>query len=80
MKLAKTQAGQRVLKDRSVPLSPRQRAAFNLFDVRTTVEQVLAATGPVGVTRDDISELLRLGLLEQIEGGAVSTRPGADRA
>ena len=80
MKLAKTQAGQRVLKDRSVPLSPRQRAAFILFDGRTTVEQVLAATGPVGVTRDDISELLRLGLLEQIEGGAVSTRPGADRA
>lgn len=64
MKLVKSEAGQKVLKDRSVPLSPRQRAAFILFDGRNTTEQVLAATASMGVTRDDIEHMLQLGLLE----------------
>ncbi|MGZ5272031.1 MAG: hypothetical protein ACXWC6_15575 [Ramlibacter sp.] len=64
MRLVKTESGQRVLKDRSVPLTPRQRAAFILFDGRNTVDQVLAATSPVGVTPGDIDQLLQLGLLE----------------
>jgi hypothetical protein len=76
MKLVKTEIGQKVLKDRSVPLSPRQRAAFILFDGRNTVDQVLGATGTVGVTKEDISELLRLGLLEQADG-TVTVAPGA---
>jgi hypothetical protein len=79
MKLVKTEVGQKVLKDRSVPLSPRQRAAFILFDGRHTVDQVLGATGTVGVTKEDISELLRLGLLEQADG-AVTVAPGAPGA
>jgi hypothetical protein len=64
MKPVKTEMGQRVLKDRSVQLTPRQRAAFILFDGRNTVDQVLAATSSVGVTRDDVEHLLQLGLLE----------------
>lgn len=74
MKLVKTEAGQRVLKDRSVPLTPRQRAAFILFDGRNTVDQVLASTGVAGVTREDVEHLIAVGLLELVEGG-VST-PG----
>ncbi len=66
MKLAKTQAGQRVMKDRSVALSPRQRAAFILCDATHTVDQVLAAAGPVGVTPEDIRHLVELGLLEEV--------------
>lgn len=77
MKLVKTEVGQRVLKDRSVPLSPRQRAAFILFDGRHSVEEVLAATGAVGVTRDDVSELLRLGLVQQAEGAVSLGAPAA---
>lgn len=73
MKLVKTQAGQRVMKDRSVPLTPRQRAAFILFDGRNTVDQVLAATGAAGVTRDDVSHLVSLGLLEPAEGAITAT-------
>ena len=79
VKLVKSEAGQKVLKDRSVPLSPRQRAAFILFDGSKTVDQVLAATGAVGVTREDIDYLLQLGLLELPSGAAapVLTPPAA---
>lgn len=63
MVMVKTEAGQRVLKDRSVALSPRQRSAFILFDGKRTADAVLAQTAPMGVTRDDIDRLVVLGLL-----------------
>jgi len=63
MPIIKTQAGQQVLKDRSVPLSQRQRSAFILFDGHKTVHEVLGATAPMGVTPADIDHLFYLGLL-----------------
>lgn len=63
MPIVKTEAGQQVLKDRSVPLTPRQRAAFILFDGQRSLEQVLAATAGSGVTRADVDRLLELGLI-----------------
>jgi hypothetical protein len=63
MPIVKTEAGQQVLKDRSVPLSQRQRSAFILFDGRKTVDDVLKATTPMGVTRADIDLLFQHGLL-----------------
>jgi hypothetical protein len=63
MLVAKTEAGQRVLKDRSVALTPRQRSALILFDGKRTVEEVLAATAAMGVTREDIDVLLAHGLI-----------------
>lgn len=66
MKLVKTEAGQRVLKDRSVPLSPRQRAAFILCDAKHSREHVMRATASVGVTQEDIQHLLDLGLLAEM--------------
>ena len=70
---AKTEAGQKVLKDRSVALTGPQRAAFILVDGRRTVEDVLKATAAVGVTRDDIAHLAALGLV-------VDTSPQATAA
>ena len=63
MKLAKTEVGQQVLKDRSVRLTPRQRSAFILCDGRNDIDQVLAATRVMGVSRDDIQHLLDVGLV-----------------
>jgi hypothetical protein len=63
MPIVKTEAGQRVLKDRSVPLSQRQRSAFILFDGRKTVDEVLKATAAMGVTAADIDHLFGQGLL-----------------
>lgn len=61
--LVKTEAGVQVMKDRSVALSPRQRAAFILFDGKRTRNDVLAATAAVGVRDEDLEQLLALGLL-----------------
>ncbi len=63
MLIVKTDLGHQVMKDRSVPLSPRQRSAFILFDGKRTLDQVLAATVAMGVTREDVDKLMELGLL-----------------
>jgi hypothetical protein len=64
MLIVKTELGHRVMKDRSVALTPRQRAAFILFDGKRTLDQVMKATLPVGVTKDDVDKLFELGLVE----------------
>jgi hypothetical protein len=61
--LIKTDAGVQVMKDRSIALSPRQRSAFILFDGKRSLDQVLEATASTGVTREDIEQLVSLGLL-----------------
>lgn len=65
MTLAKTDAGQRMLRNRQGGLSQRQRAALILFDGQRSLEDVLAATSGGGVTRDDIWRLLELGLVAE---------------
>ena len=61
MILVKTEAGHQVLKDRSLPLTARQRSAFILFDGKRCVDDVIGAG--VGVAREDIDQLVQLGLL-----------------
>jgi hypothetical protein len=68
MTISKTAAGHQVLKDRSAGLSPRQRAALILIDGQRTLDQVLAATSPGGVTRADIEKLLAMGLVADEPG------------
>lgn len=62
----KTAAGHQVMKDRSVPLTPRQRSAFILVDGKRTVDQILAATAQMGVAREDLAKLVELGLVEDL--------------
>ncbi|HTH10443.1 MAG TPA: hypothetical protein VMA55_12815 [Acidovorax sp.] len=66
MVLVKTQAGQQALKDRHGSLSSRQRSAFILFDGKRSTEEVLSATAPMGITRDDIQSMIDQGLLEPV--------------
>ena len=66
MHLVKTEAGQKVFKDRSVQLSPRQRSAFIIFDGKRTVDDVLAATAGFGLVRADIDQMVDLGLLAEV--------------
>ena len=63
MHLAKTEVGQKVFKDRSIQLSPRQRSAFIIFDGKRTVDDVLTATAGSGLVRADIDQMVDLGLL-----------------
>ena len=74
MNLAKTDAGMVVLKDRHAGLTPRQRAALILFDGQRTLEEVLAATSPGGVTRADIDRLVDMGLVAEL-GSFVASAP-----
>ncbi|MBG9387300.1 hypothetical protein [Caenimonas aquaedulcis] len=78
MLMVKTEAGHRVMKDRSVPLTPRQRSAFILFDGKRTLEDILKATAPVGVSREDIDKLVELGLL--VDAAPQETAAEADAA
>ncbi len=63
----KTEAGIRVLKDRSVPLTPRQRAAFILIDGKRSLDEVLASTSGMGVTGADIEQLMASGLIVEVQ-------------
>ncbi|MFC5497456.1 hypothetical protein ACFPOE_07915 [Caenimonas terrae] len=63
----KTETGLRVMKDRSVALSPRQRSAFILFDGKRTLDDVLDATAAIGIDRADIEQLVAIGLLSDPE-------------
>ena len=76
MILVKTDAGQQVLKDRSVPLSPRQRTAFILFDGKRSIDEVIAGTG---IAREEVDQLVTLGLLGPAAGSkAAAPVPAAD--
>ena len=74
MILVKTEAGQQVFKDRSVRLTPRQRSAFILFDGKRSVSEVLEAG--MGIGREDIDQMVELGLLGQVGGMAEAANAG----
>ena len=78
MILVKTEAGHQALKDRSVPLSPRQRSAFILFDGKRSVDDVLAAG--MGIAREDIGQMIELGVLEPVGGRAAPPVAGETHA
>jgi len=75
MILVKTEAGHQALKDRSIPLSPRQRSAFILFDGKRSVDDVLAAG--MGILRDDIDQMVGLGMLAPLAGSAAAPAEAA---
>jgi hypothetical protein len=63
MNYSKTAVGQQAFKERSPALSARQRSAFILFDGVKSLEQVLAATAGLGVTRADVEQMVAQGFL-----------------
>ena len=64
MIFTKTELGQSALQNRSLALTPRQRSAFIMFDGKRTVDDVMKVTAGLGVTPDDLTRLVALGLLE----------------
>ena len=78
MILVKTEAGHQALKDRSIPLSPRQRSAFILFDGKRSVDDVLAAG--MGIVREDIDQMVGMGVLEPVAGSATAPAEAAAAA
>lgn len=78
---AKTESGQSALQSRSVALTPRQRSAFILFDGKRSVPQVLEATAGLGVTSEELVQLVELGFLapsqQSVEKAAAATAQAA---
>ncbi|MBC5783691.1 hypothetical protein H8N03_12105 [Ramlibacter sp. USB13] len=70
----KTALGQQVLKDRSVELTLRQRAALIVIDGKRSIADVLQQAG---VQPEDVSRLLELQLIEGMPApGSVPQVPG----
>jgi len=80
MLIVKTELGHRVMKDRSVALTPRQRSAFILFDGHRTLDQVMKATQAVGVAQEDVDKLFELGLVEDATTEAQAAQEAREKA
>lgn len=86
----KTEAGQQAFKERSAAISAKQRSAFLLFDGKRSLPDVLAATAGLGITAEDITDLLNKGFLAPpmapitstlaavVSGGALGSADPAD--
>lgn len=68
----KTPLGQQVLKDRSVPLTPRQRAALIIIDGKRTIVEVLQSSG---AEPEDIKHLLDVELITGVPPGGDAPAP-----
>lgn len=68
----KTLAGHEALKDRSVSLTLRQRAALIVIDGKRGLTEILQSAG---VTRDDIERLFELGLVADTALASAPTQP-----
>lgn len=75
----KTELGQSALQNRSLALIPRQRSAFIMFDGKRSTDEVLKATAGLGVTAEDVNQLVALGLLaaSAVAPPAVAVTQGA---
>jgi hypothetical protein len=78
MTMFKTEMGQQVLKDRSIPLTPRQRTALVLIDGKKNLVEVMEATAAAGVSPDDLRKLVELGLVEERTVGQGPAKPTED--
>jgi hypothetical protein len=71
----KTASGQQVLKDRSIKLTPRQRAALILVDGKRSLATMLEETAAAGVCRADLERLFELALIEAAPAAARPAEP-----
>ena len=70
MKYIKTENGQQAFKARSPLFSARQRTAFIMFDGNKTIEQVVAGAAGLGLTEQDIANMVEHGFLAPAPGEA----------
>jgi hypothetical protein len=76
----KTELGQEVLKNRALPLSPKQRAILIMADGTKDGAQLLALTAGMGSMVEDLTDLVVKGLIVNVAGGSpqqVAVRPVA---
>lgn len=75
MAFAKTDLGNEVLKNRSVPLLPKQRAMLIMADGHKDGAQLLALTAGMGTTVEDLTDLVLKGLIANAGSASVAAPP-----
>ena len=73
----KTELGQSAMHSRAIPLTPRQRSAFIMFDGKRSLEEVLKVTAGLQVTAEDVQHMVGLGLLAAAAVAATAAAAGA---
>lgn len=68
MAFAKTELGQDVLKNKTIPLSPRQRAMLIMADGKKDEVELLSLTAGIGGTLEDLQGLITQGLVVRVAG------------
>ncbi len=68
MKYKKTDLGQQAFKEQSRNLTARQRSAFIMIDGKKDVSELYTMLAAVGVTSEDINNLMDLGYIEEVAG------------
>jgi hypothetical protein len=66
MQFIKTELGHKAFKERSPLFLGRQRSAFILFDGHQSLDQVLATTSGIGITRADVDYMVEQGFLAAV--------------
>ena len=80
MLVAKTDLGLRVIQDKSIPLTPRQRAALILVDGKRSLPDLHAAMGAAGIAQPELDRLFELGLVQDPDPQATAAERAAQEA
>ena len=73
MKYKKTEIGQQAFKEQSKNLSAKQRTALIMIDGKKDVSELYTMLAAVGVTSEDINNLIDLGYIEEVAGSDSAT-------
>lgn len=80
MLVAKTDLGLRVIQDKSIPLTPRQRAALILVDGKRSLRDLHAAMGAAGIAQPELDRLFELGLVHDQDPRGTAAERAAEEA
>ncbi len=80
MLVAKTDLGLRVIQDKSIPLTPRQRAALILVDGKRSLRDLQAAMDVAGIAQPELDRLFELGLVRDPNPQATAAERAAQEA
>lgn len=80
MLVAKTDLGLRVIQDKSIPLTPRQRAALILVDGKRSLPDLQAAMGAAGIAPSELDRLFELCLVQDQDPKGTAAERAAQEA
>lgn len=80
MLVAKTDLGLRVIQDKSISLTPRQRAALILVDGKRSLAELQAAMAAAGIAQSELDRLFELDLVHDAKPEVTAAQRAAEEA